>query len=163
MKHPVLPIVCLSMLLFACTNYEKDNERLNEEVKGVREENSYLKAEIVGLQKHLDELSLKVREERESLHKKFEEERAEMNQKVQEEREAMHKKVQEEREAMQKRSQEAAKKNVAAHKDSKDAGTSKNPKDASAPKTGQSHGNDNKTQKNPLRTIANGRWRVGAR
>jgi predicted nucleic acid-binding Zn-ribbon protein len=126
------------MLLFACTNYEKDNERLNEEVKGVREENSYLKAEIVGLQRQLAEMNTKVKEERESLQKKFEEERDEM-----------HKKVQEEREAMQKRSQEAAKKSMAAHKESKDTGSPKNPKDASAPKTGQAHGNDNKTQKNP--------------
>ncbi len=137
MKHRVLPVICLSMLLFACTNYEQDNQRLNEEVKGVREENSYLKAEIVGLQKQLGEMNAKMKEEREGLQKKFEEERDEM-----------HKKIQEEREAMQKRSQEAAKKNAAVHKDSKDAGTSKNPKDVPAPKTGQSHGNDNKVKKN---------------
>lgn len=81
MKHRVLPVICLSMLLFACTNYEQDNQRLNEEVKGVREENSYLKAEIVGLQKQLGEMNAKMKEEREGLQKKFEEERDEMHKK----------------------------------------------------------------------------------
>jgi predicted nucleic acid-binding Zn-ribbon protein len=110
MKRHTLLLVCLSMLLFACTGYEKDNQRLQEELKAVREENSYLKAEIVGLQKQLDEVSAKVKEERESLQRKFAEER-----------EQMHKKIQEEREALQKKAQEAAKKKSGAgRKDQKD-------------------------------------------
>ena len=81
----------------------------------VREENNFLKAEIVGLQKQLDELGTKVKEEREGLQKKFEEERNEM-----------HKLVQAKREASQKRSR---KKKVRRPKEeSKDTGTPKSRK-----------------------------------
>jgi gas vesicle protein len=141
MKHLVLLIVCLSMLLFACDSYEKDNQRLREELKAVREENSYLKAEIVGQQKELDEMRTKVKGERESLHKKVQEERDEMHKKFQEERESLQKKVQEEREAMQKRSLDAAKKKAGPDR--------KDPKDAASPKNGQGRVNDNRVQKNP--------------
>jgi len=128
MKWHILLIICLPALLFACTGGEKENQRLNEELKMVREENNFLKAEIVGLQKQLDELGSKVKEERESLQKKFEEERDEM-----------HKLVQGQREALQKRSQEAAKKGGADRK---------NPKDPNQ-RNGQAHGEGGKVQKNP--------------
>lgn len=74
MKYLAFLAVCLSMLLFACTNYEKENLRLKDEIKMVRQENDYLKAEIVGLQKQLDELGAKMKGEREGLQKKVEEE-----------------------------------------------------------------------------------------
>jgi predicted nucleic acid-binding Zn-ribbon protein len=130
MKHRVLLILCLSMLLFGCDSYQKDNQRLSDELKAVREENSYLKAQIVGQQKQIDEMKAKAKEEREGLEKKF-----------QEERDELHKKVQEEREAMQKKAQEAAKK--------KSGTTQKDQKETAAPKNSSTRGPDNKVQKKP--------------
>jgi TolA-binding protein len=107
MKWRVLLVICLPILLFACTGHEKERERLNEELKMVRDENNFLKAEIVGQQKQIDELNMKMKEERENL------------QKI-EERDQMLKEAEEEGEASQKRSQETAKKNGAGRKDQKD-------------------------------------------
>jgi len=41
--------VCLLLALPACKNYEKENQHLQDELRMVREESDYLKAEIVGL------------------------------------------------------------------------------------------------------------------
>lgn len=118
------------MLLFACTTHENENRRLTEELKMVREENSLLKAEILSMQKQLDELSAKVKEEREGLQRKFEEERNEM-----------YRKVHEEREAIRKRSEEAAKrKSAALRKEAKEPSTQRN---------GSAPGSNGKAQKKP--------------
>jgi predicted Holliday junction resolvase-like endonuclease len=61
----------------------------------LREENDYLKAEIVGLKRELTELSAKIQEEQAEMQRRFEEERAEFLKKFQDEREAMQKKLQE--------------------------------------------------------------------
>jgi predicted nucleic acid-binding Zn-ribbon protein len=94
MNRPILLIVCLSILLLACTGNEKENQRLTEELKMVREENSFLKAEIVGLQKQLDELNTKVREGQEGLQKRADEERDQMQEKSQDDRQALLKRPQ---------------------------------------------------------------------
>jgi predicted nucleic acid-binding Zn-ribbon protein len=139
MKQSILFVICLSMLLFSCSGNEKEKQRLTDELKMVREENSYLKAEIVGLQKQVAELGTKVREEREGLQKKFEEERNEMHRKVQEEREALH-----------KRSEELAKKKSGTLKKEPGApAIKKEPKETTAPKNGRASGSNGKSQKKP--------------
>ena len=89
----IFPTLLLLMILPACNSYEKENRRLNEEIKMARQENDYLKAQIVGLKKELDELSAKVSVEREALERKFDEDRRQMEMKFQEEREALMKKA----------------------------------------------------------------------
>jgi gas vesicle protein len=84
--------LCLVLLLPACNSCGQENNRLKEEIKMLREENEYAKAEIIGLKKELAELSAKVRDEREALQKKLEEERGLMRKKIGEEHEAMQKK-----------------------------------------------------------------------
>ena len=91
----VIPVVLLLMLLPACNPYEKENERLNDEIKMARQENDFLKAQIVGLKKELDQLGAKMKAEREALEKQFDEDRRQMETKLQEECEAALKKAQE--------------------------------------------------------------------
>jgi len=91
----VLALLVFSLLLCACNSYEKENRRLSDEIKMAHEENEYLKAQIVGLKKELDELSAKVQLEREALQRKFEEDRKQMEMRLREEYEAMAKKPEE--------------------------------------------------------------------
>ena len=91
----VIPVVLLLMLLPACNPYAKENKRLNDEIKMARQENDYLKAQIVGVTKELDELGTKMKAETETLGKKFDEDRRQMETKLQEECEAALKKAQE--------------------------------------------------------------------
>jgi hypothetical protein len=51
-----LVILCLPLLLFACNGYEKENSRLKDEVRLLREENNYLKAQIIGMKKEMEDL-----------------------------------------------------------------------------------------------------------
>ena len=117
-RWPVIILLfSLALPLSACKNYQKENEHLRDELRMVREESDYLKAEIVGLKKEIAALNTRVQEERASMQTRFEEER-----------EQLRKKVQEEREAMQKKIQEATKpKNESPKKDllSKESGTAK--------------------------------------
>jgi hypothetical protein len=109
MKQIILFLLCIPVLLFACTGYEKENQRLTEEIKMVRDENSYLKAEIVGLQKQVEALNAKMKEEEEGLQRSLEEER-----------DRIQKKSREERQAVLKRSSDTTKKkNEAGRKDPK--------------------------------------------
>ncbi len=121
----IFPLLCSSLLLCACNNYERENRRFSEEIRVAREENDYLKAQIVGLRKELDELSTKVKAEREGLERKFEENRRQLETKFQEQTEAMLKKA-----------AEASKKNMEGKKETKD----------SASKIGQARTNDGKAQ-----------------
>ena len=91
MKRIILFLLCIPLLLLSCTGHEKENERLTEEIKMVREENSYLKAEIMGLQKQVEALNVKMKEEEEGLQRKLEEERDRMQKKSREERQAVAK------------------------------------------------------------------------
>ena len=91
----IIPVLLLLMLLPACNPYEKENQRLNDEIKMARQENDFLKAQIVGLKKELDELGAKMKAEREALEKQFDEDRRQMETKLQEECEAALKKAQE--------------------------------------------------------------------
>ena len=91
----ILPVLLPFVLLLACNSYEKENKRLNEEIRVARQENDYLKAQIVGLRKELDELGAKVKMEREALGRKFDEGRSQMETKFQEQCEAVLKKAQE--------------------------------------------------------------------
>jgi hypothetical protein len=154
MKQFILVIACLPLLFFACTTHEKENQRLTEELKMVREENSFLKAEIVSLQKQLDEVSAKVKEERESLQKKFEEERSEMYEKVREEREAIRKRAEEAAKrssALKKEPSAALKKEPsAALKKEPSAALKKEPKEQPTPKNGHAPGANGKVQKKPV-------------
>ncbi len=88
-------LLVLPLLLVACSGYEKENKHLKDEIRMLKEENNYLKAEMIGLKKGIDEMSIRVREERESMKKKLQEERDQMQKKLQDEREAMQKKLQE--------------------------------------------------------------------
>ena len=97
----ILPVLLPFMLLLACNSYEKENKRLNEEIRMARQENDYLKAEIVGLRKELDELDTKVKVERDALERKFGEDRRQMEMKFQEQCEAVLKKAQETSKAAQ--------------------------------------------------------------
>jgi len=90
----IIPVLLLLMLLPACNPYEKENKHLNEEIKMARQENDFLKAQIVGLTKELDELGAKMKAEREALERKFDEDRRQVETKLQEECEAMVKKAQ---------------------------------------------------------------------
>ncbi len=120
MEHRRLVVIFLfvvALFLPGCKNYQKENEHLRDELRMVREESDYLKAEIVGLKKEIVALNSRADEERAALQAKFEQERAQL-----------HKKVQEEREAMQKKLQEATKPKIqSARKDpvSKESGTPK--------------------------------------
>ena len=89
MKQLILFLLCVPLLLLSCTGYEKENQRLTEEIKMVREENSYLKAEILGLQKQVEALNAKMKEEEEGLQRKPEEERDRMQKKSREERQTL--------------------------------------------------------------------------
>ncbi len=95
MRWRILVCLCLPVFLIACSKYEIENKHLREEMKMVREENEYLKAEIVGLKRELTEVAAKMESERQELRLKFEDERAQLQKKVQEEREAMQKRIQE--------------------------------------------------------------------
>jgi hypothetical protein len=130
MKQLTVLVICLSILLFACSGNEKENQGLTDEVRMLREENNYLKARIVGLQKELDEVKTKVKEEREGLQRKLDEEREQMQKKVEAEREALH-----------KHSEEAAKRK---------SGTAvrKEPREA-APKNGKPHGGVKEQERAP--------------
>ncbi len=99
----ILPVLLPLVLLLACNPYEKENKRLNEEIRMARQENDYLKAQIVGLRKQLDELRAKVKAEREALVRKFEEDRRQMEMKLQEQYEAVLKKAHEASKANQSR------------------------------------------------------------
>jgi hypothetical protein len=123
------------MLLPGCKNYEKENQHLKDEVRMLREENDYHKAEIVGLKKELAELSTKIREEHTALQRKFDEERAELV-----------KKLQDEREAMQKKAQEAGKKNGVARTETKAPTVSKKEPSAGVAKATQPRPDDSRTQ-----------------
>ena len=109
MKQPILFLLCVPLLLLSCTGHEKENQRLTEEINMVRDENSYLKAEIVGLQKQVEALNAKMKEEEEGLQRSLEEER-----------DRIQKKSREERQAVLKRSSDTTKKkNEAGRKDPK--------------------------------------------
>ena len=73
MKHTAILLFTLFLTL-GCSAYEKENKSLTEEIRQVREENNYLKAEMVGLKKEVDELRIKLKEERENTAKKIQEE-----------------------------------------------------------------------------------------
>ena len=90
----ILPVLFLLLLLPSCNSYEKENKRLNEEIKMARQENDVLKAEIVGLKKELDELGAKKKMEREALEATFEEERRQMEMKLEDRCKALLKKAQ---------------------------------------------------------------------
>jgi predicted nucleic acid-binding Zn-ribbon protein len=61
-------------LTVGCSAYEKENKSLKEELRQVREEDNYLKAQIVGLNKEVEELRSKLKEEREGMAKRIQEE-----------------------------------------------------------------------------------------
>ncbi len=92
MRYALL-LLCLPLLFFGCNRYEQENNRLKDELKMLREENNYAKAEIIGLKKELAELSARVKDERETLQKQLEEERGQMQKKIEEVRETMQKKA----------------------------------------------------------------------
>jgi hypothetical protein len=147
MRHAppaILLLLCFFLFLPGCKNYEKENKHLTDELRMVREESDYLKAEIVGLKKELAQLSATVQEEREGLQKRFEDERNQLQKKLQEERELMHKRIEEATKA----------RNGSAKKDpiSKDAGAIKKETKEPLPKTSQPHVNDGRspTPKVPL-------------
>jgi hypothetical protein len=140
------------LVLPACRNYEKENQHLQDELRMVREESDYLKAEIVGLKRELAEITAKVKVEREALQRRFEEERDQLHQKLQEERDAM-KKAQD---AAKKRNEAVkgstpVKENGAVKKDVKDAVVIKKETKESVAKPIQTHPNDSRTSpsKNP--------------
>ena len=91
----IIPVLFFLILLPACNPYEKENKRLNDEIKMARQENDFLKAQIVGLTKELDELGAKMKAERGALEKQYDEDRRQMQTKLQEECEAALKKAQE--------------------------------------------------------------------
>ncbi len=70
-----LVILCLPLLLLACNGYEKENNRLKDEVKLLREENNYLKAQIIGMKKEMDDLLGRQNEEGDTPRKTAGEER----------------------------------------------------------------------------------------
>lgn len=111
-----LLLLCLPLLLFGCTRYEQENNRLKEEIKMLREENNYAKAEIVGLKKELAELSARVKGEREELQRKLEEERG-----------LMQKKIEEVHETALKKTEADKKKGMAAKKEQGSSDTGKKP------------------------------------
>jgi biopolymer transport protein ExbB/TolQ len=94
MKY-LVPLLVLLLFLPACSKYEKENSSLKEELKMLREENNYLKAEIIGLKKGAAELSGRLKEEKDNAKRIVQEEREMMQKKMQEEREAMLKKIHE--------------------------------------------------------------------
>ncbi len=57
MKRLVILCLPLLLLLVSCNTCEKENNRLKEEVKLLREENNYLKAEIIGMKKELEDVA----------------------------------------------------------------------------------------------------------
>jgi gas vesicle protein len=136
-------LLCFCLMAPGCKNYEKENKHLKDEVRMLREENDYHKAEIVGLKKELAELSAKVLEEQAQLRRQFEEERAELQKKLQEEREAMHKKAQE---AAKKKKNGVAKTEAKAPVPMKPVTVKKETKEGAAPKATQPHSDGSKTQ-----------------
>ena len=86
-------LLCLAPLLFGCNSYEQENNRFKEEIKMLREENNYAKAEIIGLKKELAELSARVKDERETSQRELDEERGLMQKKIEGMRETMQKKA----------------------------------------------------------------------
>ena len=102
-------LLCLPLLLFpSCNSYKNENARLKEEIRMVREENDYLKAEIVGLKRELTELTARVTQEREAIQKKLDGEREEMQKKFDAEREALVKKAEADRKKAQPPKKEPA-------------------------------------------------------
>jgi len=73
MKHLAICLAAL-FLLVGCNAQEKENKSLKEELRLFREENNYLKAEIVGLKKEADALRVILKEERETASKRIPEE-----------------------------------------------------------------------------------------
>jgi len=72
----LLPILlALLFLLPGCNKYESENKHLKEELRMVREENNFLKAQIIGLKKEVEELVASVSKEKEAMEQKFQEER----------------------------------------------------------------------------------------
>jgi|GEM_PF-665401 hypothetical protein len=106
-----LVFLCLPLLLLACNTYEKENNRLKDEIRLLREENNYLKAEIIGLKKELGDLSTKVEGEKQALRKKAEDERAEMQGKIEETRAAVQKRTEGDKNRTVKKDQAANGKN----------------------------------------------------
>ena len=51
MKRLVILCLPLLLLLVSCNTCEKENNRLKDEVKLLREENNYLKAEIIRMRR----------------------------------------------------------------------------------------------------------------
>ena len=90
----ILPVLFLFLLLPSCNSYEKENKRLDEEIKMARQENDVLKAEIVGLKKELDEMGAKAKMERKALEAALEEDRRQMEMKLEDRCEAPLKKAQ---------------------------------------------------------------------
>ena len=86
-------LLCLAPLLFGCNSYEQENSRFKEEIKMLREENNYAKAEIIGLKKELAELSARVKDQRETSRRELDEERGLMQKKIEGMRETMQKKA----------------------------------------------------------------------
>lgn len=63
MKRLVILCLPLLLLLVSCNTCEKENNRLKDEVKLLREENNYLKAEIIGMKKELEDLAGRQKED----------------------------------------------------------------------------------------------------
>jgi predicted nuclease with TOPRIM domain len=68
----IIPVPCCFLFLCACNSGEKEHRRLSEELKAIDEENSYLKAQTVGLTKKRERLQTKFEEDRRALEMKFE-------------------------------------------------------------------------------------------
>jgi hypothetical protein len=88
----IIPVLCCFLSLCACNSGEKEHRRLSEELKAIDEENSYLKAQAIGLTKKRDALSTTVNAERERLQTKFEEDRRALEMKFEKQEEALLKK-----------------------------------------------------------------------
>jgi hypothetical protein len=157
MRH-ALPVIllflCFFLFLPGCKNYEEENKHLIDELRMVREESDYLKAEIVGLKKELAQLSAIVQEEREGLQKRFEDERNQLQKKLQEERELMHKRIEEATKAKNGSAKKdpTSKDSGTVKKDSKDTGAAKKETKEPPQKTSQPYMNDGRSQapKTPL-------------
>jgi hypothetical protein len=80
-----LVIFCLPLLLLACNGYEKENNRLKDEVKLLREENNYLKAQIIGMKKEMQDLYGRQNEEGDAARKTADEERGDTQKAVKKE------------------------------------------------------------------------------
>lgn len=105
--NKILPFLFIFLALLGCSKYEKENKNLREEIRMVREENNYLKAEIVGLKREMEEIAARVKEEREQLKQKAQETADSIIKKCQDENEYLKKKIAEIRETGKKRGPEA--------------------------------------------------------